>query len=217
MENNRIQIDRARLDRQYGYRVVKRLFDVVASCLGIVILSPVFLVIAICIKIDDPKGPVFYSHTRIGKDGRPFKMIKFRSMVSNADELLAKLKSQNEISGAMFKMKHDPRITRVGRVIRKYSLDELPQLLNVITGSMTIVGPRPPLPSEVEQYTDYDRQRLLVTPGATGMWQVGGRNDVDFAEMVRLDLTYIQHRSLWLDFKIILKTVYIMIKPNGAY
>ncbi len=217
MENNRIQIDRARLDRQYGYRVVKRLFDVVASCLGIVVLSPVFLVIAICIKIDDPKGPVFYSHTRIGKDGRPFKMIKFRSMVSNADELLAKLKSQNEISGAMFKMKHDPRITRVGRVIRKYSLDELPQLLNVITGTMTIVGPRPPLPSEVEQYTDYDRQRLLVTPGATGMWQVGGRNDVDFAEMVRLDLTYIQHRSLWLDFKIILKTVYIMIKPNGAY
>lgn len=217
MDNKKIVIEQAQLERQYGYRLVKRLFDIVASCLGLIVLSPVFLVIAILIKLDDPHGPVFYAHTRVGKNGREFKMIKFRSMVSNADELLEKLKSQNEISGAMFKMKNDPRITRVGRVIRKYSLDELPQLLNVVGGSMSIVGPRPPLPSEVAQYTDYDRQRLLVTPGATGMWQVGGRNDVDFDEMVRLDLTYIQHRSIWMDLKIIFKTVVIMIKPNGAY
>ena len=212
-----IHIDAERLNRQYFYRGIKRLFDVVASATGVVVISPVLLIIAICIKVDDPHGPVFYTQTRVGKDGHEFKIIKFRSMVSNADELLAKLQDQNEVDGAMFKMKDDPRITRVGRVIRKYSLDELPQLINVVTGSMSIVGPRPPLVSEVEQYTEYDKQRLLVTPGATGMWQVGGRNDVDFDEMVRLDLTYIQNRSVWLDLKIMLETVKVMIKPNGAY
>ncbi|MDF4006688.1 sugar transferase [Limosilactobacillus fermentum] len=217
MVENMIHIDAERLNRQYFYRGIKRLFDVVASTIGVVVISPVLLIIAICIKVDDPHGPVFYTQTRVGKDGHEFKIIKFRSMVSNADELLAKLQDQNEVDGAMFKMKEDPRITRVGRVIRKYSLDELPQLINVVTGSMSIVGPRPPLVSEVEQYTEYDKQRLLVTPGATGMWQVGGRNDVDFDEMVRLDLTYIQNRSVWLDLKIMLETVKVMIKPNGAY
>ncbi|EQC59480.1 multidrug MFS transporter [Limosilactobacillus fermentum MTCC 8711] len=217
MVENMIHIDAERLNRQYFYRGIKRLFDVVASAIGLVVISPVLLIIAICIKVDDPHGPVFYTQTRVGKDGHEFKIIKFRSMVSNADELIAKLQDQNEVDGAMFKMKDDPRITRVGRVIRKYSLDELPQLINVVTGSMSIVGPRPPLVSEVEQYTEYDKQRLLVTPGATGMWQVGGRNDVDFDEMVRLDLTYIQNRSVWLDLKIMLETVKVMIKPNGAY
>lgn len=217
MVENMIHIDAERLNRQYFYRGIKRLFDVVASAIGVVAISPVLLIIAICIKVDDPHGPVFYTQTRVGKDGHEFKIIKFRSMVSNADELLAKLQDQNEVDGAMFKMKDDPRITRVGRVIRKYSLDELPQLINVVTGSMSIVGPRPPLVSEVEQYTEYDKQRLLVTPGATGMWQVGGRNDVDFDEMVRLDLIYIQNRSVWLDLKIMLETVKVMIKPNGAY
>lgn len=217
MVENMIHIDAERLNRQYLYRGIKRLFDVVASAIGVVVISPVLLIIAICIKVDDPHGPVFYTQTRVGKDGHEFKIIKFRSMVSNADELLAKLQDQNEVDGAMFKMKDDPRITRVGRVIRKYSLDELPQLINVVTGSMSIVGPRPSLVSEVEQYTEYDKQRLLVTPGATGMWQVGGRNDVDFDEMVRLDLTYIQNRSVWLDLKIMLETVKVMIKPNGAY
>ncbi|MCD5424486.1 sugar transferase [Limosilactobacillus fermentum] len=217
MVENMIHIDAERLNRQYFYRGIKRLFDAVASAIGLVVISPVLLIIAICIKVDDPHGPVFYTQTRVGKDGHEFKIIKFRSMVSNADELLAKLQDQNEVDGAMFKMKDDPRITRVGRVIRKYSLDELPQLINVVTGSMSIVGPRPPLVSEVEQYTEYDKQRLLVTPGATGMWQVGGRNDVDFDEMVRLDLTYIQNRSVWLDLKIMLETVKVMIKPNGAY
>lgn len=214
---NKIHIDEGKLNRQYGYRFIKRLFDIVASTVAVILLSPIFLIIAICIKIDDPSGSVFYSQTRVGKDGRHFKMFKFRSMVTNADELLAQLKAKNEINGAMFKMKNDPRITRVGRFIRKYSLDELPQLINVIGGSMSIVGPRPPLVSEVKQYTEYDRQRLMVKPGATGMWQVGGRNDVDFAEMVRLDLTYIQERSVWLDLKIMFETVKVMIIPNGAY
>lgn len=217
MVKERIHVDEDKLNHQYAYRFVKRLFDIIASAIALVLLSPLLLIIAICVKVDDPKGSVFYTHDRVGKDGRIFKMIKFRSMVSNADQLLAKLQSQNDVNGAMFKLKNDPRITRVGRVIRKYSLDELPQLLNVIAGQMSIVGPRPPLVSEVAQYTDYDKQRLMVTPGATGMWQVGGRNDVDFDEMVRLDLTYITHRSIWLDLKIMFETVKIMIKPNGAY
>lgn len=217
MKDKSIHINEQKLNHQYGYRFIKRLFDIIASSIAVVILSPVFLIIAICIKVDDPKGPVFYTQTRVGKDGKHFKMYKFRSMVTNADELLAKLKAQNEVNGAMFKIKNDPRITRVGRFIRKYSLDELPQLINVVGGSMTIVGPRPPLVGEVAQYSDYDKQRLMVKPGATGMWQVGGRNDVDFAEMVELDLTYIQKRSIWLDLKIMFETVKIMIIPNGAY
>ena len=180
-------------------------------------MATVLLIIAIAIKINDPAGPVFYTQTRIGEHGKPFRMFKFRSMVTNADELLEKLRVKNEIEGAMFKMKDDPRITKVGKFIRKYSLDELPQLLNFVGGSMSIVGPRPPLPGEVEQYTKYDRQRLMVKPGATGMWQVGGRNALSFDQMVELDLTYINERSVWLDLKIMLETVKVMIKPNAAY
>ena len=217
MTQKKIHIDERKLQHQYGYRFIKRLFDVVASSVAVVILSPVFLIIAIAIKINDPAGPVFYTQTRVGKDGKPFKMFKFRSMVTNADELLEKLRDQNEVEGAMFKMKEDPRITKVGKFIRKYSLDELPQLLNVVGGSMSIVGPRPPLPIEVKEYTDYDRQRLMVKPGATGMWQVGGRNALSFDQMVELDLTYINERSIWLDLKIMFETVKVMIKPNAAY
>lgn len=217
MKSKDIHINEQQLNHQYGYRFIKRLFDLVASAIALVILSPLLLIIAICIKVDDPKGPVFYSQIRVGKDGKHFKMFKFRSMVTNADQLLEKLRDKNEVDGAMFKIKNDPRITRVGRIIRKYSLDELPQLANVVLGSMSIVGPRPPLVSEVAEYTDYDKQRLIVKPGATGMWQVGGRNDVSFDEMVRLDLTYIQERSIWLDLKIMFETVKIMIVPNGAY
>ena len=217
MTQKKIHIDEKKLQHQYGYRFIKRLFDVVASSVAVVILSPVFLIIAIAIKINDPAGPVFYTQTRVGKDGKPFKMFKFRSMVTNADELLERLRDQNEVEGAMFKMKDDPRITKVGKFIRKYSLDELPQLLNVVGGSMSIVGPRPPLPFEVEEYTDYDRQRLMVKPGATGTWQVGGRNALSFDQMVELDLTYINERSIWLDLKIMFETVKVMIKPNAAY
>ncbi|BAP85223.1 major facilitator superfamily transporter [Paucilactobacillus hokkaidonensis JCM 18461] len=212
-----MKVDIEKLNRQYGYIAIKRAFDFCASIIGLVCLSPLFLILAILIKLDDPRGPVFYSQIRVGKNSVNFRMFKFRSMVTNADEIRKTLMDQNEVGGPMFKLKHDPRITHVGRIIRKYSLDELPQLLNVVNGSMSLVGPRPPLTTETEKYTSFDRQRLLVKPGCTGMWQVGGRNDVDFDEMVRLDLEYITHRSMWLDLKIIFKTVLIMVKPNGAY
>ncbi|MFQ4153764.1 sugar transferase [Lactiplantibacillus plantarum] len=196
---------------------MKRVFDFVASLLGLIILSPLFLLIAIAIKVEDPKGAVFYSQTRLGRGEVPFKMYKFRSMVSNADELLEKLLKDNEIDGAMFKMQDDPRVTKIGRFIRKYSIDELPQLLNVLQGSMSLVGPRPPLPREVEEYSDYDKQRLAVKPGCTGLWQATVRNSVGFDEMVKLDLTYISKRSVAFDVYILFKTVVIMFKPNGAY
>ena len=200
-----------------AYNIIKRLFDIIASLIGIIVLSWLFLILIILIKVDDSKGSVFYYQNRVGLNGKKFRMYKFRSMVSNADQLLKELQDKNEVTGAMFKLKNDPRITKVGRFIRKYSLDELPQLLNVIQGSMSLVGPRPPLESEYGQYPDYDKQRLIVRPGCTGAWQVGGRNDVGFDEMVQLDLNYINHRSLFLDLKIIFQTVMIMIKANGAY
>lgn len=212
-----ITIDAGRQHRRYGYRFIKRVFDFVASLLGLIILSPIFLIIAIAIKVEDPKGAVFYSQTRLGRGEVPFKMYKFRSMVSNADELLEKLLKDNEIDGAMFKMQDDPRVTKIGRFIRKYSIDELPQLLNVLQGSMSLVGPRPPLPREVEEYSDYDKQRLAVKPGCTGLWQATVRNSVGFDEMVKLDLTYISKRSVAFDVYILFKTVVIMFKPNGAY
>lgn len=206
-----------RQHRRYGYRFVKRVFDFVASLLGLIILSPLFLIIAIAIKLEDPKGSVFYSQTRLGRGETPFKMYKFRSMVSNADELLEQLLKNNEIDGAMFKMQDDPRVTRIGKFIRKYSIDELPQLLNVLQGSMSLVGPRPPLPREVAEYTEYDKQRLAVKPGCTGLWQATVRNSVGFDEMVKLDLLYISKRSVSFDVYILFKTVVIMFKPNGAY
>ncbi|MGA3270862.1 sugar transferase [Lactiplantibacillus pentosus] len=212
-----ITIDAVRQHRRYGYRFVKRVFDFVASLLGLIILSPLFLIIAIAIKLEDPKGSVFYSQTRLGRGETPFKMYKFRSMVSNADELLEQLLKNNEIDGAMFKMQDDPRVTRIGKFIRKYSIDELPQLLNVLQGSMSLVGLRPPLPREVAEYTEYDKQRLAVKPGCTGLWQATVRNSVGFDEMVKLDLLYISKRSVSFDVYILFKTVVIMFKPNGAY
>lgn len=202
---------------RYVYRSVKRIFDFVASLLGLILLSPVFLIVAIAIKLEDPKGPVFYSQTRLGKQQQPFKMYKFRSMIVNADKLLKKLADQNEVDGAMFKIKRDPRVTNVGRFIRKYSLDELPQLMNVLLGQMSLVGPRPPLPREVAEYTEYDRQRLFVKPGCTGLWQVTVRNEVGFDEMVGLDLKYILHRSVLFDLGVLIKTISVFFRPNGAY
>ncbi|MCW6140384.1 sugar transferase [Lactiplantibacillus plantarum] len=202
---------------RYGYRLIKRLFDVCASFTALVLLSPMFLVVAIAIKAEDSQGKVFYSQIRVGKGGKRFKMYKFRSMVSNADELLKTLISENEVDGAMFKMKLDPRVTKVGSFIRKYSIDELPQLVNVLKGNMSLVGPRPPLEREVKEYTDYDKQRLYVKPGCTGLWQATVRNSVGFDEMVRLDLIYVQKRSLKFDLWIIFRTVKIMFRPNGAY
>ena len=206
-----------KLRQKYWFFVVKRLGDIICSSIGLVILSPLFLMIAILMKFEDPKGPIFFSQTRIGLNEKPFKMYKIRSMVTNAEELLENLLDENEVEGAMFKMKEDPRVTRLGRIIRKFSLDELPQLLNVIKGDMSLVGPRPPLEREVAEYTPYDKQRLLIKPGCTGLWQVSGRNDLGFDEMVELDMKYIKNLSLRTDLFILVKTVWVMLKPNSAY
>ncbi|WP_066070665.1 sugar transferase [Neobacillus soli] len=199
------------------YLVSKRLFDIIGASCGIIFLSLLFIVIGILIKIEDPKGKIFFSQKRVGLNGREFKMYKFRSMVSNAEEKLQDLLKYNEISGAMFKMKEDPRITRVGKFIRKTSIDELPQLFNVLKGDMSLVGPRPPLPREVAVYSHYDKQRLLVTPGCTGLWQVSGRNSLGFDEMVKLDLQYIRERSFLYDIKVILKTVLLLFGSKDAF
>ncbi|WP_427037257.1 sugar transferase [Cytobacillus pseudoceanisediminis] len=161
--------------------------------------------------------PVFLKQTRIGKNEKEFKMYKFRSMITNAEEKLNELLKYNEASGAMFKMKNDPRITRIGRFIRKTSIDELPQLLNVLRGEMSLVGPRPPLPREVKDYSSYDKQRLLVTPGCTGLWQVSGRSNIGFDEMVQLDIKYIKSRSIRNDIIIILKTFKLLIGSKDAF
>lgn len=216
MAMERLKVNPAKVNDRPFYHVVKRLFDIVASACGLILLSPLFLFLVIKIRSEDG-GPAFYSQERIGKNEKPFKMWKFRSMVVDADKMLDKLEDQNEIDGAMFKIKDDPRVTRIGHVIRKYSLDELPQLWNVLIGDMSLVGPRPPLPSEVEEYTDYDKQRLTVMPGCTGLWQVTRRSKADFDEMVWLDIVYINHSGAWEDLKLMIKTVLVMIHPNGAY
>nr|WP_328823081.1 sugar transferase [Niallia alba] len=200
-----------------GYLYLKRLFDIILSLVGILVLFPLFLMISICIKLEDRKGPVLFSQTRIGKNERPFTMFKFRSMVSNAEELLEGLLEQNETTGAMFKMKQDPRVTRVGSFIRKTSIDELPQLLNVLKGDMSLVGPRPPLKREVDIYTSYQKQRLLVKPGCTGLWQISGRSNIGFEEMVELDLKYIMERNFFKDIIIIIRTLLLVFNNKGAY
>lgn len=215
-EVKKVKLDPSKVKGRLVYHTVKRGFDILASGVALVLLSPLFGVLTVKIKKEDG-GSAFYSQTRIGKNGKPFKMWKFRSMIVNADKMVKQLEEQNEIDGAMFKIKDDPRVTKIGHVIRKYSLDELPQLWNVLKGDMSLVGPRPPLPMEVTDYTDYDKLRLTVTPGCTGLWQVTKRNDADFDEMVELDLEYINNSSLWFDFKILLKTVGVVIHPNSAY
>ena len=200
-----------------GYRIAKRAMDLTGAILGIVFFLPLFLVVAIMIKLEDPKGPVLFKQTRVGKNARHFQMFKFRSMVTNAEQIFEDLKQHNEIEGAMFKMKNDPRVTKIGRFIRKTSIDELPQLWNVLRGEMSLVGPRPPLVNEVAEYTAYDMERLQVVPGCTGLWQVSGRNSLSFYEMVELDLKYIAHRSLLLDIKIILKTFAVMFGSRDAF
>lgn len=200
-----------------SYLIMKRMIDIFFSALGLLVLMPLFVVVAILIKLEDPKGKVFFRQNRVGKNEMQFPMYKFRSMVSNAEELKENLMAYNEVSGAMFKIKNDPRITQIGRFLRKTSIDELPQLWNVLIGQMSLVGPRPPLPEEVAQYTEYDKQRLTVTPGCTGYWQVNARNSVGFDEMVQLDLTYIHIRSTMLDLKIIAKTGLMLLGSKDAY
>lgn len=215
--NKNQKIDIKRINQKYLFFFAKRVIDLIGSILGLVVLFPFFIILAILMKIEEPKGPIFFSQTRVGLNGKKFKMYKIRSMVVNAEELLEDLLEQNEIEGAMFKMKDDPRITKVGKFIRKTSIDELPQLLNVVKGEMSMVGPRPPLEREVEEYSDHDKQRLLIKPGCTGLWQVSGRNDLGFDEMVELDLKYINNLSLRNDLVIGIKTIWVMVKPNSAY
>ncbi|NRG29569.1 sugar transferase [Bacillus circulans] len=200
-----------------SYLVMKRAIDIIGSFCGLVVLSILFVIIALLIKLEDPNGKVFFKQLRVGKDGKEFYIYKFRSMASDAEERLKELLALNEVSGAMFKMKDDPRVTKIGKYIRKTSVDELPQLFNVLRGDMSLVGPRPPLPREVAEYSAYDKQRLLVTPGCTGLWQVSGRSNVSFSEMVELDLKYIKERSIFFDLKIILKTVLLLFGSKNAY
>ncbi|MFJ7679194.1 sugar transferase [Peribacillus sp. NPDC097198] len=200
-----------------SYLRMKRSMDIIGSLIGLIFLSLIFLLVAILIKLEDPKGPIFFKQVRIGKGETTFHMYKFRSMVSDAEEQLKDLLALNEVSGAMFKMKDDPRITKIGKIIRKTSIDELPQLWNVLKGDMSLVGPRPPLTREIIEYSDYDKQRLLVTPGCTGLWQVSGRSNLNFNQMVRLDLKYIEDRTFWVDVKIIIKTMLMLISSKDAY
>mgnify|MGYP000956107230 FL=1 len=211
-----IDLENIQTNNSIFYIVSKRIIDIIGSLAGLIFLSPLFLIVAILIKLEDPKGKVFFSQERNGKYPGTFKMYKFRSMVHNAEELLEKLKDQNEQTGPVFKIKEDPRMTRIGKFIRKTSIDELPQLFNVLRGDMSLVGPRPPIPREVEQYTAYQMQRLGVKPGLTCLWQVGGRNSVDFDGWVELDIEYIQKRSLWLDIKLIIKTVFVLFGDRNA-
>jgi exopolysaccharide biosynthesis polyprenyl glycosylphosphotransferase len=197
------------------YSACKRVFDVLVSALLLVLLSPVFLLLVLLVRLTS-RGPVFYRWKVVGKDGRPFTGYKFRSMVSNADELKAKLMAQNEMTGPVFKLARDPRITAFGAWMRRYSLDELPQIYSVLKGDMSLVGPRPPLQAEYAQFTEFQEQKLAVKPGITCLWQVNGRNQVrDFDEWVRLDLEYIQNWSLWLDLKILFKTAREVFAGSG--
>jgi lipopolysaccharide/colanic/teichoic acid biosynthesis glycosyltransferase len=198
------------------YSLTKRVLDIVVSLAALIALLPLFIVTAILIRLDS-RGSVFYRQERMGKDARPFHMLKFRSMYERDVDIPSELLARNESTGPLFKIKDDPRVTRVGRLIRKTSIDELPQLINVLLGQMTLVGPRPPLPRELAGYEVAQLLRLRVTPGVTGPWQVGGRSKLSFDDMVRLDLQYIEDRSLLLDLKLLVLTVPTVLLGDGAY
>lgn len=197
-------------------RYAKRLLDIVGSFLCIIIASPLLASVAIAIKLNSP-GPVFFTQERIGKNGRKFRMIKFRTMFKDAEKRLGELLDKNEAKGAIFKIKDDPRITKIGKFLRRFSIDELPQLFNVFIGQMSLVGPRPPLERELAEYETWQLKRVDTVPGMTGLWQVSGRSNLPFVEMVKLDIEYIEHWSLWLDIKILLKTLPAVLAGKGAY
>lgn len=220
---NKIECTHEQLDRKEQlhsksrYWVLRRAQDIVFSSIALVVLSPVMLLVALAVYIDDPKGSPIFSQIRCGRNGKPFKFYKFRSMCVDAEAKLDQLLQQNEMDGPAFKIKDDPRITRVGKFIRKTSLDELPQLFNILKGDMSIVGPRPPLPREVEQYDAYQRQRLYVTPGLTCYWQIQPhRNDLTFDEWMELDIKYMKERSFLVDWKIIFQTVRVVLFGQGV-
>ena len=197
------------------YKICKRIIDIIGAGLGLILLSPIIAIVACAVKFTS-KGPVFFSQKRVGKNGELFEMYKFRSMVVNAEELKENLEEQNEMSGPMFKIKDDPRITKVGKFIRKTSIDELPQLWNVLKGDMSLVGPRPSLPKEVEQFDNWMFKRLSVRPGLTCYWQVSGRNNIDFEDWMKLDCKYVDDRNIWIDIKLIFKTVGVLFGDKNA-
>jgi exopolysaccharide biosynthesis polyprenyl glycosylphosphotransferase len=197
-------------------QVIKDLFDRCAAGAALMLLSPLMLTLALAIKLSD-KGPAFFMQTRVGKDGQVFRIYKFRTMVVDAEQRLAELRASNDFDGVLFKMRRDPRVTAVGACLRKWSMDELPQLFNVLLGEMSLVGPRPALPDEAARYADHVRRRLVVKPGLTGLWQVSGRSDLTWDESVRLDLRYVENWSLALDLQIIWKTFAVIFRGSGAY
>ena len=209
-----IQVEIPRFDG--GKHAIKRGFDVIASAAGLLALAPILLAVAVAIKVDD-HGPVLYAQHRVGRDGRAFRMLKFRTMVPDAEQLLCELTVADEGAGPLFKMHDDPRITPFGRFLRHHSLDELPQLWNVLRGDMSMVGPRPPLTCEVEEYDGHVHRRLLIKPGLTGLWQVSGRSDLDWDEGVRLDLYYVENWSLTGDLMLIWRTIRVVLRAEGAY
>ena len=212
-----VQLDRnEQLHSKKLYWMVRRGQDILFSSLALLLLSPIMLILALVIYIDDPRGGPVFSQIRCGRDGKQFKMYKFRSMYTDAEERLKDILQDNEMDGPAFKIKDDPRITRVGHFIRKVSLDELPQLINVLKGDMSIVGPRPALPREVEQYSEKQKQRMFVTPGLTCYWQIQPkRNDISFDDWMEMDLQYIQERSFLVDWKIIFKTIGAVLRSEG--
>lgn len=217
MEELQYRIDDSEImvEKRKMYEFSKRSIDILGSLCGLVLLSPILLIIMVLIKLES-KGPVIFSQERVGRYEKKFKMYKFRSMVINAEELKKKLEAQNEMSGPMFKIKDDPRVTKVGKFIRKTSLDEIPQLVNVLKGDMSLVGPRPSLPKEVAQFELWMHRRHDVKPGLTCYWQVSGRNNIDFEDWMKLDIKYVEERSLWGDIMLILKTVGVLFGDKNA-
>jgi exopolysaccharide biosynthesis polyprenyl glycosylphosphotransferase len=199
-----------------GRRLVKELFDRLVAGTALILLSPLLLAIGLAIRFTSP-GPALFRQARVGKDGTTFGVYKFRSMYADAEARLAELRRLNEHDGVLFKIRDDPRVTRLGKHLRRYSLDELPQLLNIVRGQMSLVGPRPPLRSEVDQYADDVHRRLVVKPGLTGLWQVSGRSDLSWDESVRLDLRYVENWSLAMDLLILWRTAFAVVKSSGAY
>lgn len=202
--------------KKFSYYLIKRIIDLICSSSGIILLIPIFLIVAILIKRDSD-GEVVFSQKRVGKNGKNFNMYKFRSMIINAEELRDKLQHDNEMSGPMFKMREDPRITRIGRFIRNTSIDELPQLINVLKGEMSLVGPRPNLPAEVAEFDQVHKIKLLAKPGLTCYWQVMGRNKIGFEEWMKLDVKYIEERTIFIDIKLIWKTFFVLFGDENAH
>ncbi|MBS4804404.1 MAG: sugar transferase [Clostridium sp.] len=214
-KENNLEFQVSNKENRLVYNISKRFIDILLSLFGLIIVSPIMLIVAILIKLEST-GPVIFSQKRVGLNGKEFNMLKFRSMVQNAEELKEKLQKQNEMSGPMFKMKEDPRVTKVGRFIRKTSIDELPQLINVLKGEMSLVGPRPSLSKEVAKFEPWMLERLNVKPGLTCYWQVSGRNNIDFEDWMKLDIKYVKDRNLVLDIKLIFKTFFVLFGDKNA-